>query len=275
MNDRICFYAKPFPEIKSYFDMIDTTVEYGLKNIEGFNILDFQMPDKGKAEKIREYADKRGVKFVCFSVYTNLVGEDSKEQIKHLKEYADVASILGSPYLHHTIAGDFSNPEKTVPHKEEYFQKGVLAVREIYDYCETLGIRAIYEEQGFVFNGIDGYKRFLEEVQRNVGVLADFANICQSGDKIEDFIEEFSDKIVHAHIKDVALNNDRGNTGLPTLCGTYMHETPVGKGDVNIRKATELLKEKGFNGYFGLEYGTTDNNRENVESSLRYIDSLL
>ncbi len=271
MNDKICFYSPPFPKVKSYFDMVDLSVEYGLKYIEGFNVLEFEHPDVESAKKIREYADGKGIGFSCFSVYINLVGNDSKEQVEKLKGYADVAAILGSPYLHHTIANNFTDPQAVLPYKEEFFQKGISAVREIYDYCESLGIKAIYEEQGYLFNGIEGYRRFIDEVGRDIGVLADFANICQAGDRIEDFIDAFSGRIVHAHIKDVTLSQLKGENGLPTLAGNFMHEAPVGEGDVDIKKGIDLLIKSGYKGRYGLEYGAPDDNSRAVDEALSYI----
>ena len=275
MNDRICFYAKPFSWVKSYMDMIDLSVKYGFKYIEGFNMLDFEVPDLDAAKKIREYADTKDIKFSCFSVYINLVGEDSAKQLIILKKYADIASILGSPYFHHTIAGEFSNPDKVLPFKEDFFQKGIAAVREVYDYCESLGMKAIYEEQGYLFNGIEGYGRFLSEVGRDVGVLADFANICQMGETAEAFIGKFGDRVVHAHIKNVILKTEKGDTGLKTLNGDYMHEVSVSDGDVHISKGVELLKSFGYNGYFGIEYGAPEGKDELMEKSLEFVDSVL
>ena len=264
----------PLPCIKSYRDMLDISAEYGFEKIEGFYILDFEEPDIEAAKKIREYADSRGLSFSCFSVYINLVGDDRSEQLSRLLKYADVAKILGSPYLHHTIAADFENPDEVTANRELYFERGIEAVRKIYDYCESIGIRAIYEEQGFVFNGIDAYGEFLDKVGRDVGVLCDFANICQSGDTIEDFIARFGKRCVHAHIKDVSLNNIRGKTGLPLVSGGFMHEAEIGKGDIDIEGAIKLLSECGYDGYFGIEYGSPDG-KDRIDSAVSYLDSLL
>jgi len=275
MNDKICFYTPPFPRVKTYFDMVDVSKEYGLKYIEGFNVLDFALPDLETARKIREYADSKGIGFSCFSVYINLVGDDRKEQIEKLKGYAQIADILGSPYLHHTIANDFSNPENVLPYKEELFQRGVEAVREIYDFCVPLGIKAVYEEQGYLFNGIEGYKRFLAAVDREIGVVADFANIYQGGGTLEEFITNFSDRIVHAHIKNINLSDYNDGNGLKTLNGNYMYEAPVEEGMVDIKRGIELLKNSGYKGYYGLEYGVKTDDEQMVRNALRYIDSLL
>lgn len=274
MNSKLCFYSAPLPEIKSYYDMLDISAEYGFDKIEGFNMLDFSEPDIDAAKKVREYADSLGIGFSCFSVYINLVGDDRDEQLARLIKYADVAKALGSPFLHHTIAADFENPDKVISNRELYFKRGIEAVRNVYDYCESIGIRAIYEEQGFVFNGIEGYSRFLDEVGREVGVLCDFANICQSGDKIEDFIARFGKRCVHAHIKDVSLNNIQSKTALPLLSGGFMHEAEIGKGDINIENALKLLSDCGYNGYFGIEYGSPDR-KDRIDNAVSFLDAIL
>lgn len=274
MNEKICFYIPPSPDITSYYDMIDTAVEYNLKCIEGFCNFEFETPDIAAAEKIREYADSKNIKFACFSVYINLVGDDCNEMIERMKGYAHVASILGSPYLHHTIANDFFNPQNIIPHNDEYFSKGIKAVREIYDYAEALGIKAIYENQGYVFNGVEAFGKFLHEVNRNVGVVADFGNIYQADDKIENFINAFSDRIVHVHIKDVALSNNKDNaSALETRNGNYMTEVEIGTGDIDFKNAIFLLKSKGYDGYFAIEYGAAEENSPIIDRTLNLINS--
>ena len=78
-------------------------------------MFEFNSPDIEKAHKIKEYANKKDIVFPCFSIYTTIVGADLKEQIKRLQGYADVAAVLGSPYLHHTIVGEAKYPDKVLP----------------------------------------------------------------------------------------------------------------------------------------------------------------
>jgi hypothetical protein len=104
MKSRICLYSKPFPEINSYFEIVDLAAEYGM-NIETTSWLcELGEPDTEFAKRLREYADKKNVIVVCASAGINLVGEDSAEKMERAKKYVQVASILGSPYFHHTIA---------------------------------------------------------------------------------------------------------------------------------------------------------------------------
>lgn len=256
--------------------MIDTAAEYGVSGIEGFCNLDFTNPDIEAAKKIKEYADSKGIVFPCFSVYINVVGEDADEMVERLKCYADVAKILGSPYLHHTIANEIFDPDNVLPYKEEFFKKGIESVRKVYDYAESIGIRAVYEEQGYLFNGVKGYERFLDAVGRNVGVVADFANIYQAGDDIKEFVSKFSDHVVHAHIKDTTLTDTNdSDEGLKTLIGQYMNEAEVGKGIVDIKGTIDILKKAGYNGSYGLEYGVPSDDSPAIKNALNYIDSLL
>ena len=256
MKKRICLYTTPHPGVTSYRQMIDLAAEYGVNAVEGFCLMEFAEPDVEAAKEIRAYADSKGVVFPCFSVYINLVGDDTDKMVQKLKGYADVASILGSPFLHHTIACEFANPDNILPRKEELFEKGVCAVRQVYDYCETIGIKAIYEEQGYLFNGVEGFSKFLKAVDRDIQMVADFGNIYQSGDTTEQYFTAFAGRFAHAHIKDVTITdtNDAGN-GLPTLDNKFMNQAIVGEGDVDLGGCVDILEKSGFKGYYGVEYG--------------------
>lgn len=273
MNNKIAFYAPPFPAVTDYFKMIDSAESFGLSAVEGFNIMNLNTPDIEIAKRIREYADSKNIIFPCMSVYINVAEEGAEET---LKGYAEVAKILGSPYLHHTIISEFSDPSKVVPFKEELFNRGINVVRTVYDYCESIGIRAIYEEQGYIFNGVKGVERFLNVVDREIGLVADFANICQSGDELVDYLNTYKGRFVHAHIKDVTLTEENlTGEGLPTLNGKYMNEVPVGNGEMKIKEGIEILKNSGYEGYYGIEYGAKEEGSPDILSGLELVDSLL
>ena len=272
MNEKITMYSPPFPRLKSYIDVIDLACEYGVKSVEPFCMFEFNTPDVEKAYEVREYADKKGIVFPCVSVYATIEGKNLKEEAQYLKGYADVAAVLGSPYLHHTIVGETRHPEKVLPFKDELMSSGIDLVREVFDYAKEKNVRTVYEDQGFIFNGVAGFGEFLSKVDRNVGVVADFGNVYQSGDGIEEFINAFHDKVVHAHIKDVILTDDE-NSGLPALDGRFVnYDVEVGKGDLDCKKIIELLKAYGYQGYYGIEYAVTDDNSPVIEKIFRQAD---
>ena len=275
MNPKVNFYTSPLPRVQTYRETIDIAAEYGLSAIEGLNVYEFARPDLEVAREMRAYADSKNVRFSCFSVFCNLVGEDAEQTIECVKKYADVAAILGSPYLHHTIVCEYNRPEAVLPHREEYFEKGIRAVREIYDYAIERGVRTIYEDQGYLFNGVENFGRFLKEVDRNVGVVADFGNIAQAGETIVPFIKAFMPHICHVHIKDVRMKPENEGDGLKTLDDRYMYEVKLGTGEVPMTEAMALLKAAGYRGSYGLETrGETDDPSE-ITEMLRFATELI
>lgn len=276
LNPKLCFYSPPYPRVKSYFDMIDVASEYNMKAVEMINFFEFENPDKEMAKKIRAYADEKNIKIACMSLFINLADEDEEGTYQRLKDYADIALILGSPYLHHTIINEFRTPDDIIPYEEELFKKGIAMVRKSYDYAKSIGIQTIYEEQGFVFNGIKNFRRFLDEVDRDVKVVADFGNVYESVNDIEEFIEEFSDKIVHVHFKDLVYTkeNETGKA-YKTLRGLYMNEVKIGTGIIDFKKCIDLLKKNNYNGYYTIEYGVSDDESKDMDEVLEYLNSLL
>lgn len=254
-QSKFCLYIPPLSSIRSYMEMVDYAAAHGISYLEALNILELSTPDPDFARKLRSYADEKGVSFPCVSVGLDLVNDDRQESIKSVKGYAQVAQILGSPYLHHTIALNFSDPELAARNFELYYERGVAAVREIFDYAASLGIRTIYEDQGFVFNGRESFARFLKDVDRNVGIVADFGNIQFVDEDIEYFIPAFSRQIVHVHAKDYLITD--GSTPVPgaytSRGGRSLSGCLIGEGSVHIEAAFRALQDMGYHGIVSLE----------------------
>jgi sugar phosphate isomerase/epimerase len=168
-----------------------------------------------------------------------------------------VAKILGSPYLHHTIALNFSDPDYIAANCDLFYRRGLEAVREVYDYAAGLGIRTIYEDQGFLFNGKENFARFLQDVDRNVGVVADFGNIQFVDENVEDFIPAFADRIVHAHAKDYIVTPGASRSvedgEYTSKGGNFLKGCLIGEGSVNTDAAFRALQAIGYEGFVALE----------------------
>ncbi len=276
MDNKIAFYLKPFPRINTYYELIDLSVEYGFKAIEGFTQLGLTTPDPEEARRIRRYADEKGITFCCFSEYAHIVGPNGKAEIERIKRYTDVAHILGSPYIHHTITPEFDPKGKTQEEIDAVFWEAVEGLREIYDYAASLGMRAIYEDQAFLFNGIDGFARLYEVIDRDIGIVADFGNIRQVDELICPFIERYHDKIVHVHAKDVVLTEETCYGTYPTLHGhRFKDHVRFGEGIADMRGAVQLLKKYGYNGFYSLEYGARSDSSTSVDDNIKYLQACL
>ena len=255
MNHRVCFYSLPYPGIRSYYELIDASAAYGLTRLEAFGFMELKEADLEAARAIRRYADEKGVSFCCLSLFANLTGDKGAETCGKLKEYAQVAAILGSPYLHHTVIPECWEPKKVLPHKEALLQEVLPRVREIYDYAQRLGVLAVYEDQGFILNGVSGFREFLERVERPVGIVADFGNILQAGETIEPFVRAFAHRIVHVHLKDYRLPLWRREAHVTrTLDGHYTVDVPLGAGCIDFAGNIRLLEQSGYRGCYALEF---------------------
>ena len=254
---KFCLYMPPLSTLSTYKEMVDYAAAHNISNLEILNILDLSTPDLQVAKELKAYADSKGISFPCVSVGMNLVEDDRREAIETLKKYADIAKLLGSPYLHHTIALNFSDPAYIAENFETFYQRGLEAVREVFDYAATLGIRTIYEDQGFLFNGRKNFGRFLEEVDRNVGVVADFGNIQFADEDVEDFIPAFADRIVHVHVKDYIVTDGTAREKLPceytSKGGHFLQGCLIGEGSVHTDAAFRALQAMGYQGYVALE----------------------
>ena len=252
-----CLYAPPLSSITSYKEMVDFAANHGISHLETLNILDLSTPDLHCAENLKAYADEKGITFPCVSVGISLVDGDRKAAIEALKGYADIAKLLESPYLHHTIALNFSDPRYIAENFECFYQCGLEAVREIYDYAQSLGIRTIYEDQGFLFNGKEMFTRFLAEVDRNVGVVADFGNIQFVDEGVEDFIPAVRDRIVHVHAKDYVVtpgaSRPKEDGEYTSRGGNYLRGCRIGEGSVRTEEAFRALQAIGYRGFVSLE----------------------
>ena len=254
---KFCLYMPPLSSIGSYREMVDYAAEHNIKYLETLNILDLSTPDLQVAKDLKAYADSKGITFPCVSVGISLVDEDRKAAVEMLKRYADIAKILGSPYLHHTIALNFSDPAYITENFQLFYDRGLEAVREVFDYAASIGIRTIYEDQGFVFNGKVTFARFLKDVDRNVGVVADFGNIQFVDEDVEDFIAAVQDRIVHVHVKDYLVTPGGTREKLPgeytSRGGNFLQGCLIGEGSVHTDLAFQALAAMGYKGYVALE----------------------
>ena len=276
-TSKLAFYTKPLPSLANFYELIDLSVKYGMTSYEGYCHLGLDQPNITEAQKIREYADKNNVTCCCFSLYVNIVGDNSKEKIEKIKRFVDVAEILGSPFIHHTVATGYSLDTLTDETKEQFFHRGIQGIREIYDYAATKNIRAVYEDQAFIFNGVSGFERLLNEVDRNIGIVADFGNIFQMNETIEPFIEKFHDRIVHVHFKDMKyISPDyTGSLVHPTLDGRRVAEVEFGTGDVNFNAAMDLLRKYNYNGFYSIERGAETNDLTLVDKTVEFCSKLV
>lgn len=251
MSDfKIGIFALPEPSMTN-LDAVRYVHEIGLKAFEPFPQNDLAESDPSAARRIREEADRLGVEIPCLSMLARLTGEDRAQEAERLKQYAGIAKILGAPMLHHTLCPALK-PENPRP-IDELTEEAASAAREVYDHAASLGIRCVYEDQGLVFNGVAGFGRFLDALNRPAGVVLDLGNTAFVSEFPDAFAEKYLDRIVHVHVKDYHLNHPEKRANYTLADGTTIAPANLGEGDMHLARALSLLKRADYSGWYMLE----------------------
>lgn len=214
---------------------------------------------EAQARELKTALDNEGLVMSCFSIGINLFGENAQQSEEKLYHIVDLAHILGAPYVHHTLAAGISTRKFGTPGFDEIFDEVVERAGRVSDYAAQAGIRTIYEDQGYFFNGADNFDRFLTALNReNTGVCADFGNSFYVGENPEHFIGRNTHRIYNVHFKDYLRKSgnepDPGEGWHQSRDGDFLRETVVGHGIVNIVSCLRLLVQSGYDGYYASEF---------------------
>ena len=271
VRERVCVYS-PLPWAKNFADLIKYADERGFCGVEFLNYGEMATPDMKAARSLGAVAKEKGLDLPCFSVGLSIVGPDRKN-VEVVKKYAEIASELEIPYLHHTVALKFST-SYTPEERLRYFDEGVEATLEISEYAKSLGVKTVVEDQGFVVNGVESYGRFRKCANNCFDVLLDVGNIYFADETAGAFAEAFGEDIVHTHIKEYYITNDdpRSSPTYRSAKGSYISTAIAGEGDVDLERVKNLLKKVNYSGKYSLEY--TLQNQAEMERTLEYLADL-
>lgn len=267
---KIGIFSLPEPSMTN-LDGVRYVHEIGLSAFEPFPKSDLAEPDPDAARRIREEADRLGVEIPCLSMLANLTGDGRFAEIERLKKYAEIAKILGASMLHHTLYPPLKPSD--VRSADELAGETAAAAREVYDYAAGLGIRCVYEDQGLAFNGVEGFGKFLDALNRPAGVVLDLGNTAFVGEFPDAFCDKYLDRIVHVHVKDYHLNTPAAQYTLAD--GTTIAPAILGDGDMRIAKVLDMLKKNGYSGWYMLENERPGGGREGQLDDVRILNEML
>ncbi|MBE6911890.1 MAG: sugar phosphate isomerase/epimerase [Ruminococcaceae bacterium] len=252
----------------------ETALNFGCSSVETLDFMG-KSPIKSlqtteDAKVARSILEKKGLTVACCSAFINLY--KSPDAVEFLKQRAEIAAALNSPFLHHTLLY-WCDVSEDLPPFDEALECAIDAAEEIAKYAETLGVTCIYEDQGFYANGIDNYRLFFNEMKRrctNVGVCGDMGNSLFVDVPGEEFFKAFASDIKHVHAKDYFSKNGSdcpGKGWYKSWGGTWLHDAPMGEGIVDMVSCFNTLKEVGYTGAVAIE-------ADDIETSLKYLRSI-
>ena len=210
----------------------------------------------GEAEEFRAAISSEGMPVSCISCYADVVSTEAPyrvntETIEAIKRCIDLAKIIGSPLVHHTLVTRLSG---TRDNYSEVLPIAIAAADEVARYAKERGVDVIYEPQGMLFNGLSGFSGFFDKMlegHSNVGVCLDVGNTLWVDDDCLALTEKYAAHVKHVHLKDYVLGAD--NTPYKTHSGKTIKEVAIGKGIVDILGALEILENAGYAGVISIE----------------------
>ena len=270
----------------------DFVLAHGCEAVEFIDI--FGTPsfvkDEETAKEFKRVLDSKGLTVSCYSVALNLCkpedpSYDSSEAMAFLRHGADMAKILGSPFLHHTLVLDLKyHPDEYVADFEKVMEKLVPLACEIADICEEHGLITLYEPQGLYANGKENFSKFyykMKALGKRVGVCGDMGNTFFCDWSAKDFFDEFATEMLHLHAKDYKLICPAEITPemhvYTSIGGQLLTPTPLGDGDSDVKYCLDKARALGYDGTVSLEGHYVNLEKEmayDVEFLKNYFDNI-
>jgi sugar phosphate isomerase/epimerase len=161
-----------------------------------------------------------------------------------------------------------------MPDAEIILPQIVKACREVSAYAKNHGIECLYEEQGYVFNGISDFGKLISAIC-GCGIVLDTGNILFADEQIAPFAGKYANRVAHVHVKDYIVKP--GNGQCPgrdwylSRGGNYIRGTVIGHGVVDFVQTFRVLMTTGYDGYYSLEFDGPEDPLYAAETGLENI----
>lgn len=210
---------------------------------------------KAFAKELRNEADRVGIEISNLAVGADLLAGDS--EIEKLKEWLDIANILGCPTMRHDVTGGVNNGRFKSYDSVLY----ILAERclRVTEYAKTLGIKTMTENHGYFSQDSDRVEKLINAVNNdNFGQLVDIGNfLCADEDPVK-AVGRCAPYAFYVHAKDFIVKSgnksDPGEGFFMTRGGNFLRGTIVGHGDVPVLACLRALRRVGYDGYIAIEF---------------------
>lgn len=242
-------------------------------------------------EELRRELDAADMRCACFSVSSNVLANNLGESgdrsaVDELKQCADIAKTLGSPYLHHTLTLGYIPQSARMDSLEAIFPELTERAAEVARYANSIGLTVLYEPQGYYVNGLEGFAKFYDCMKRkglDIGVCGDMGNSLYVNCAPDAFFARYAQEIRHVHLKDFYIEDEvlnRRNAKASRSWdmirdGRMITEARLGEGLVDMDACMAYLRKAGYDGAYATETfywnNLTVSLRENLERDRTFM----
>jgi len=239
------------------------------------------------AERWRRACDELELTVVgvcCGAELLNGSDDERADHVEYVKRHIDAAAALGVDHMRHDVTRGFPH-DRHDGQGERSFDDALDAVvppiRELADYGAARGVKTTLENHGFYMQAPERVDTLLRTVDHdNFGLTLDVGNfLCVNADPAR-AIELLNPWVVHAHLKDFLVRRKadvpEGEAGwLHTPTEIALQGAAVGEGDLDLPRCLNMLAERGYDGWLGLEYEGPEPCRPAVARGLARARELL
>lgn len=224
---------------------------------------------------IKEVCGELGLSILAYTVGANFM-QDPEEGYAHVCRKLDVAATLGAPLLRHDAS--FALKDLSRYTWEDGIRDMAPAIRRCADYAQSLGIRTMTENHGFIYQDPERVLALIQAVDHEYfGWLFDIGNFSVVDRNATEALPLAMPYIFHVHAKDMILkpgdilppagfNRSRG--------GNFWRGTALGHGQIPVAKTLIALKNAGYSGAVSLEFEGPEDCLSSLSWGLEYLKKL-
>jgi sugar phosphate isomerase/epimerase len=232
-----------------------------LKRLTQVDVKHIELPDEGlhtlnkrRAQKLKQIAEEHNLDFVIHAPWAGInIATPSqalrRAVLKRLEKSIVVAGNLGCRlWLFHP--GSKTGLSHFYP--EEDWKLNLQSVRALLKVARREGVEVAIENTPEPFpslmKSVDDFHRFYKDLDDDIGMVLDVAH-ANLNNQIQDFMEQFSKKIVHIHVSD-----NKGDSDL---------HMGLGQGNIDWNNFAKLAKAADYSNLIMIE--STDHIKESKQ----------
>jgi len=190
---------------------------------------------------VRQRCSDNGLVSLAVTAYTGFVSSSARKRqsnVEELRRYADVAAALGAKYVR-TFVGEL--PEDTIMENSLY-ERISECLQVAADHARSLGVIISIEPHDNFIRSASVIPILTRINHPALRVIWDIGNAFAADEDPAEGFELLKDCIAYVQVKDGRKSKDGWQ-----LCS-------LGKGNVPLSRAFELLVASGYQGAFSLEW---------------------
>lgn len=213
---------------------------------------------------------------IFFEQFASMDEEKFEERIRHTEKAAELAKRLGTAVIMLVTQASENMEDFT---EEQIRMQQVRHFRAAVPLIKAKGLHAVVEDFPDIRLGMcraENVKSVLDQVP-GLELVYDSGNMILEKEDPVRFLEQFSGRIGHVHLKDMQTAPE-GHPSPDLACdGTPMTAAPTGTGLIDLPSVIRKLVKMGYDGYMTVEFAEDGNGDfpASLSRSRNYIADIL